>query len=73
MSQPTNKQIAHDMAMAFVQADLNEMSRDKRQEELLLINKNAQSKKATSTTIMSNYDYAYSTILRYLDNVDPAL
>ncbi|WP_308556180.1 hypothetical protein [uncultured Lactobacillus sp.] len=73
MDNPSNKQIAHDMAMAFVQADLNEMTGNQRQEELLLINRNAKVGKAKSTTIMTNYQHAYSTIRQYLDSVDPAL
>lgn len=73
MAKISNEQLAHDMAMAFVQADLNDMSGTQRVEELSLIHQNVQANKSNSTTIISNYKHYYITILQYLDSGESVL
>lgn len=66
MSQLTNEQIAHDMAMAFVQADLNSMNGKERLAELKAIKDDADPSKPDTTTIIDNFNRYYRIILKDL-------
>ncbi|MCH9393134.1 hypothetical protein MM193_00275 [Limosilactobacillus reuteri] len=66
MSRPSNEQIAHDMAMAFIQADLSSMSGNERLEEIEAIKDDADPTKPNTSTIIDNFNHYYQIILKDL-------
>ena len=66
MSRPSNEQIAHDMAMAFIQADLSSISGSERLEELKSIKDDADPSKSNTSTIIDNFNRYYRIILEDL-------
>ncbi|WP_076462057.1 hypothetical protein [Limosilactobacillus caccae] len=66
MSRPSNEQIAHDMAMAFIQADLSSMSGNERLEEIEAIKDDADPAKPNTSTIIDNFNRYYQIILKDL-------
>lgn len=63
MLRPSNEQIAHDMAMAFIQADLSSISGSERLEELKAIKDDADPSKPNTSTIIDNFNRYYRIIL----------
>lgn len=66
MSRPSNEQIAHDMAMAFIQADLSSISGNERLEEIEAIKDDADPTKPNTSTIIDNFNRYYQIILKDL-------
>lgn len=66
MSRPSNEQIAHDMAMAFIQADLSSMSGNERLKEIEAIKDDADPAKLNTSTIIDNFNRYYQIILKDL-------
>ena len=60
----TNKEkLAQGLALAFVQADLSEMSTSDRLDEITAIKDDANPDKPNTTTVIDNYKRYYKAIL----------
>ncbi len=67
MAKVSKEQLAHDMAMAFVQADVNEMGSNNRLAELKIMEDNLKAGKLNSNSLFLNYDHYYSLFLKHLE------
>lgn len=67
MSRISNEQLAHDMAMAFVQADINEMGSENRLEELKIMEDNINAGEIQANSPFLNYHHYYDLFLKHLE------
>lgn len=66
MPKISNEQLAHDMAMTFVQADVNELGPNRRLEELKIMQDNLEAGKLKTNSLYLNYHHYYDLFLNHL-------
>ena len=66
MPKISNEQLAHDMAMTFVQADVNELGPNRRLEELKIMQDNLEAGKLKTNSLYLNYYHYYDLFLNHL-------
>ncbi|MEY8441849.1 hypothetical protein AALA17_04215 [Lactobacillaceae bacterium 24-114] len=67
MSKISNEQLAHDMAMTFVQADVDEMGSANRLDELRILEENLKAGKVKANSLYVNYHHYYKLFLNHLE------